>query len=61
MVHPNVGLRPPRTGIGFLIIQIMDITTDLQALSYPLSHPPPSHLSLQAYINLYTFTQETDY
>ena len=57
MVHQNVGLRPPSRGIGCLIIQIMEITTDLQALSFP----PISHLPLQAYINLYTFTQETNY
>ena len=26
VVHPNVGLRPPRIGIGHLIIQPMQIT-----------------------------------
>ena len=58
MVDPNVGLRPPSIGIGCLIIQIMEITTDLQVLSYPLTL---SSLPLRAYMNLYTFTQETNY
>ena len=58
MVHPNVGLCPPTIGIGCLIIQIMEITTDLQVLSYPLTL---LYLPLRAYMNLYTFTQEIDY
>jgi len=26
VVHPNVGLRPPSIGIGYLIVQLMEIT-----------------------------------
>jgi len=41
MVHLRFGLRPPSKGIGFLIIQIMEIAT-----THSLSCLP-----LRAYIN----------
>jgi hypothetical protein len=37
VVHPNVGLRPPSIGIGYLIIQLMEITDKLTPLRHTLS------------------------
>jgi hypothetical protein len=44
VVHPNVGLRPPSIGIGYLIIQLMEITDKLTPLRH--THSLYGHTNL---------------